>query len=129
MRAPRLDMAPAKPANALIRGAKVLDPRTGIDGNHDLLISDRTDLGRPTIRYDELEGEAGGDTAPPASRPVLILTTGTTGAPRGVRHDWDRLLARAADATPAPDQRWLLAYEDSNVDIGEEIIVGRAGLA
>ena len=39
MRAPRLDRAPAKPANALIRGAKVIDPRAGIDGNHDLLVS------------------------------------------------------------------------------------------
>jgi dihydroorotase len=38
MRPPRLDRAPAKPANALIRGAKVIDPRAGIDGNHDLLI-------------------------------------------------------------------------------------------
>jgi dihydroorotase len=38
MRPPRLDRAPAKPANALIRGARVLDPRAGIDGNHDLLI-------------------------------------------------------------------------------------------
>src|SRR3954453_9679557 len=39
MRPPRLDRAASKPANALIRGAKVLDPRSGIDGNHDLLIS------------------------------------------------------------------------------------------
>jgi dihydroorotase len=38
MRPPRLDRAPAKPANALIRGAKVVDPRAGLDGNHDLLI-------------------------------------------------------------------------------------------
>ncbi|MFL5893504.1 MAG: dihydroorotase [Thermoleophilaceae bacterium] len=38
MRAPRLDRAPARPAEALIRGARVLDPRTGIDGAHDLLI-------------------------------------------------------------------------------------------
>ena len=38
MRPPRLDQAPAKRANALIRGAKVIDPRAGIDGNHDLLI-------------------------------------------------------------------------------------------
>src|SRR2546421_7251271 len=37
-RPPRLDRAPAKPANALIRGAKVIDPRSGVDGNHDLLI-------------------------------------------------------------------------------------------
>ena len=38
MRPPRLDRAPARPADALIRGAKVIDPRAGIDGNHDLLI-------------------------------------------------------------------------------------------
>ena len=38
VRPPRLDRAAAKPANALIRGAKVIDPRAGIDGNHDLLI-------------------------------------------------------------------------------------------
>ena len=40
MRPPRLDRAPAKPANALIRGAKVIDPRAGVDGNHDLLIGE-----------------------------------------------------------------------------------------
>jgi dihydroorotase len=33
-----LDRAPSRPADALIRGAKVLDPRTGIDGAQDLLI-------------------------------------------------------------------------------------------
>jgi dihydroorotase len=38
VRPPRLDRAPAKPANALIRGAKVIDPRSGLDGNHDLLV-------------------------------------------------------------------------------------------
>ena len=37
-RAPALDRAAAKPADALIRGAHVLDPRAKIDGNHDLLI-------------------------------------------------------------------------------------------
>jgi acyl-coenzyme A synthetase/AMP-(fatty) acid ligase len=29
---------------------------------------------------------------PPPERPLLVLTTGTTGAPRGVRHDWARVL-------------------------------------
>ncbi|HYZ28799.1 MAG TPA: hypothetical protein VE570_07065, partial [Thermoleophilaceae bacterium] len=38
VRPPRLDRAPAKQADALIRGAKVIDPRAGLDGNHDLLI-------------------------------------------------------------------------------------------
>jgi dihydroorotase len=38
MRPPRLDRAPARPTDALIRGALVVDPRTGIDGAHDLLV-------------------------------------------------------------------------------------------
>jgi dihydroorotase len=40
VRPPRLDCADAKPADALIRNAKVIDPRAGIDGSHDLLIRD-----------------------------------------------------------------------------------------
>jgi dihydroorotase len=40
VRPPRLDCAGAKPADALIRNAKVIDPRAGIDGSHDLLIRD-----------------------------------------------------------------------------------------
>ena len=49
MRPPRLDRAPAKPANALIRSAKVIDPRSGIDGNHDLLIrgGEIAEIGEP----------------------------------------------------------------------------------
>jgi dihydroorotase len=40
VRPPRLDCADAKLADALIRNAKVVDPRAGIDGSHDLLIRD-----------------------------------------------------------------------------------------
>lgn len=57
-------------------------------------------------------------------RPHLVLTTGTTGEPRGVRHDWTRLLrstervpfgaapnATRADVDSDEDSaRWLLAY-------------------
>lgn len=46
----------------------------------------------------------------PDSRPHLILTSGTTGVPRGVRQDWARLLKSSLPLPPAPDQRWLLAY-------------------
>jgi acyl-CoA synthetase (AMP-forming)/AMP-acid ligase II len=46
----------------------------------------------------------------PAGRPHLVLTTGTTGTPRGVRHDWNRLLRSTERIAAAPDQRWLLAY-------------------
>jgi acyl-CoA synthetase (AMP-forming)/AMP-acid ligase II len=52
----------------------------------------------------------GSPTSPPASRPLLTLTTGTTGTPRGVRQDWDRLLRTVRRVEPSPDQRWLLAY-------------------
>lgn len=38
MSEPRLTSSAARPADALIRGAKALDPRTGLDGNHDILI-------------------------------------------------------------------------------------------
>jgi acyl-coenzyme A synthetase/AMP-(fatty) acid ligase len=47
---------------------------------------------------------------PSTPRPLLVLTTGTTGAPRGVRHDWSRVLRSAAHVQPSPGQRWLLAY-------------------
>jgi len=48
------------------------------------------------------------------TRPHLVLTTGTTGEPRGVRHDWARLIRSTArvsmiDAAD-PGERWLLAY-------------------
>ena len=38
VQAPRLDHAPARPVNMLIRSAHVLDSRARIDGQHDLLI-------------------------------------------------------------------------------------------
>jgi len=44
-----------------------------------------------------------------ADGPVLILTTGTTGRPKGTRHLWSRLLV-AIRPDPRPGQRWLLAY-------------------
>ena len=39
-----------------------------------------------------------------------MQTTGTTGTPRGVRHDWSRLLRGTARIKPEPGHRWLLAY-------------------
>jgi acyl-CoA synthetase (AMP-forming)/AMP-acid ligase II len=48
---------------------------------------------------------------PPARRPHLVLTTGTTtGTPRGVRHEWNRIMRAARRVTPGTGQRWLLAY-------------------
>ena len=80
---------------------------------HDVVVTShdvgggRTTLLSPgaLMAHDPLEG-----TDPPAAQPLLVLTTGTTGTPRGVRHDWQRLLRPACDTAPAPEQRWLLAY-------------------
>jgi acyl-CoA synthetase (AMP-forming)/AMP-acid ligase II len=59
-----------------------------------------------------VSGAAGDGTPlePPEQRPLLILTTGTTGVPRGVRHDFSRVLRSAQHIHPTPEQRWLLAF-------------------
>lgn len=61
-----------------------------------------------------LLAELGGDAAPlptPSEHsPVLVLTTGTTGDPKGAQHDWSRLVAASRRRDPRPGQRWLLAY-------------------
>jgi acyl-CoA synthetase (AMP-forming)/AMP-acid ligase II len=77
---------------------------------HDRVVSTRTDLPVTTLRPDTLLDGDGAPDAPPAVRPLLVLTTGTTGTPRGVRHDWTRVLRAAGRVRPAPDERWLLAY-------------------
>jgi dihydroorotase len=55
----RLDCKPTTPADLLVRGAHVLDPRTGIDGVHDVL-----------VRGGEI-AEIGHDLEPPAGAEVL----------------------------------------------------------
>lgn len=50
-------------------------------------------------------------TTTPAAKPLMVMTTGTTsGSPRAVQHDWDRVLASSARIHRTPEQRWLLAY-------------------
>ena len=44
------------------------------------------------------------------SAPVLILTTGTTGRPKGARHDWNRLGRAASRRSSAAGSRWMLMY-------------------
>lgn len=41
--------------------------------------------------------------------PLLVLTTGTTGEPRAIRHSWSRLAARSP-VRPSSPERWLVAY-------------------
>lgn len=78
--------------------------------DHDVVISDRTalfghGLGRPMPA-----GEFG-DDSPPASPDarILVLTSGTTGEPKGAVHLWARLIG-AVHGAPDPASRWLLAY-------------------
>lgn len=77
---------------------------------HEVVVTARG-VTSPTVTFAELAGVTPGDLPPlPASRPIMAMTTGTSGFPRGVRHEWDRLLRATLKIKPAPDQRWLLAY-------------------
>ena len=81
--------------------------------DHDLLVTDRADLAdlRPTLAPTTSASSSPPHGGPSATdRPHLVLTTGTTGAPRGVRNDWTRLVRSVSHVRPAPGQRWLLAY-------------------
>jgi acyl-CoA synthetase (AMP-forming)/AMP-acid ligase II len=81
--------------------------------DHHVVVTDRSSLaqvaGRLTV--DDLAIAEGEDPGPPpAERPLLVLTTGTTGVPKGVRHDWGRVLRGTTRIQPVDGQRWLLAY-------------------
>ena len=84
--------------------------------DHAVLVTDRDDLGGAASTVLDVEDVMAGEPLDPAdvpapdARPHLVLTTGTTGVPRGVRHDWSRLERGVRRVGPAPDQRWLLAY-------------------
>lgn len=57
----------------------------------------------------ELGRDDGTPVAPEDGR-VLILTTGTSGVPKGVRHEWRRLLGAVRRSAEDEGARWLLAY-------------------
>lgn len=80
--------------------------------DHRLIVTTRNDLGvaMEALTPTDLAAAESAPTQPPAERPLLMLTTGTTGVPRGVRHDWNRVLRAVRRVEPAPEQRWLLAY-------------------
>jgi acyl-CoA synthetase (AMP-forming)/AMP-acid ligase II len=82
---------------------------------HSVVVTGRKDIGDGlgVIPPQELLGSSP-DEAPVAlpdgPQPLLILTTGTTGAPKAARHDWRVLAKTVANVRPRPEQRWLLAY-------------------
>lgn len=78
---------------------------------HEVVVTDRATLASPKVALSTLTAVAPGPLPDlPASRPIMAMTTGTSGYPRGVRHEWDRLLRAVRKIKPAPDHRWLLAY-------------------
>ena len=62
------------------------------------------------VHLDGLPTAEGGLPPTPERAPVLILTTGTTGEPKGTRHDWSRLIAAVRHPDERPGARWLLTY-------------------
>ena len=74
------------------------------------------------VAVDDLADDRGVLPPPGERSPALILTTGTTGTPRGVRHDWHRLVAATRNIGPSPDARWLLAY-NLNQFAGTQILL------
>jgi acyl-CoA synthetase (AMP-forming)/AMP-acid ligase II len=93
------------------------DPRACRDTaerfDHDVIVSDEDGLAvdaEVITPADLLAARPTGPSEPSRERPLLVLTTGTTGEPRGVRHDWGRILRAVSGVTPAPEPRWLLAY-------------------
>lgn len=86
--------------------------------------------GLDVIVLDDLASSSGDLPPPPTRTPALILTTGTTGEPRGVRHDWSRL-AKAVKQSGPPDARWLLAYnlnQFAGVQVLIHVLVGGSTL-
>ena len=82
--------------------------------DHEVLVTNRTDLGSGlrVLRAADLIATDPGEPPPEPTptRPLLVFTTGTTGFPRAVRQDWNRVLRPFVNLRPAPGERWLLAY-------------------
>lgn len=79
---------------------------------HEVVVTDgELELdGLVTVAVDELAADRGSTPAAPQSFPVMILTTGTTGVPKGARHDWTRLVSAVRHPNERSAARWLLAY-------------------
>jgi acyl-CoA synthetase (AMP-forming)/AMP-acid ligase II len=125
----RFAVAVGDPADALVAAAastvtgaeaclypRELEPeraeRLASSFDHEVLITaGGLDLpGRQTLPLDELALVGAGLPEPPTDFPVLILTTGTTGAQKGARHDWARLARSVRHPDERSAARWLLAY-------------------
>jgi acyl-CoA synthetase (AMP-forming)/AMP-acid ligase II len=80
-------------------------------GHETVVADDRFELDGVRVRaLAELELEPGTTMDPQERTPVMILTTGTTGEPKGARYDWRALVRAVRHPDPHPGTRWLLAY-------------------
>jgi acyl-CoA synthetase (AMP-forming)/AMP-acid ligase II len=66
----------------------------------------------PQIRFDSLAaGTDGGPSEEHADASLVVLTSGTTGRPRGVRYTWRRLVAQVRVRGDQAGRRWILLYQ------------------
>jgi acyl-CoA synthetase (AMP-forming)/AMP-acid ligase II len=79
--------------------------------DHDVVVADSDPgiAGVSAIAPAELGSEEG-ELGEAEADPVLILTTGTSGVPKGVRHTWSRLIGSVRHSDKNEGSRWLLAY-------------------
>jgi acyl-CoA synthetase (AMP-forming)/AMP-acid ligase II len=91
--------------------------------DHDVVITDvLLDLQEPTslpVATLAIDGRA---EVTSGRAPILILTTGTTGDPKGVRHDWHRLARAVRKRDDQRGSRWLLAY-NLNQFAGSQVVL------
>lgn len=98
---PDTDAAELREQAGALGHAVVVTRRGDIDGTLEVI--------RPPELLEEPAGPAP-QMRSDRPQPLMIRTTGTTGAPKAARHDWRVLAQTVAGVRPAPDQRWLLAY-------------------
>jgi acyl-CoA synthetase (AMP-forming)/AMP-acid ligase II len=105
---------------------------------HEVLVTRRDDVGdgslevvRPEELLVETPGRAVDTESTDGAQPLVIRTTGTTGAPKAARHDWRVLGQTVETVQPKPDQRWLLAYgpqQFAGIQVLLHVLASRATL-
>jgi acyl-CoA synthetase (AMP-forming)/AMP-acid ligase II len=111
--------------------AEVGELATAFDHRH--VVTDRPldGVDAQVHAIDSLDIEVGEVGPPPRRAPALILTTGTTGRPKGARHDWSRLVAGVRRREGTANERWLLAYnlnQFAGIQVVLHVLVGGSTL-
>jgi acyl-CoA synthetase (AMP-forming)/AMP-acid ligase II len=79
--------------------------------DHEVIITDRADR-EGALALESLAADPATDQIErqPEHAPLLILTTGTTGLPKGARNDWVRLVRTHEKRVGPSDASWLMAH-------------------